>query len=189
MSTELMLNFLSYCAIFPVLLLAGCTSTYHLGKSEPLPFESICVKIVGNESFVPQIQALITRKLGDGFARDSRLVLSGETDADAILNVVVLASDQKTSATSSSDTELASYLAISLRATCSLIDGKTGREYFTNEVVSVEMDLLSDGNYSSRRYQVMPKLCDELVNKIVNLVGHPWIDYASKDDSSVPICR
>jgi hypothetical protein len=149
----------------------------------------MCVKIVGNESFVPQIQAFITRKLGDEFARDSRLILTNEADADAVLSVTVMASDQKTSATSSSDTELASYLAISLRATCTLTDGKTGKEYFSNEMVGVEMDLLTDANYQSRRYQAMPKVCDELAKKIVHMIIHPWAGYGSKDNSSIHICR
>ncbi|MDR2735390.1 MAG: LPS assembly lipoprotein LptE [Puniceicoccales bacterium] len=182
-----MFKIFAHCLVIFALLLGGCTSNYHLGKSETLPFKSICVQIVGNESLVPQIQAVITKRLGDECAKDSRLVVT--SDADAILNVVILSSRQNTSATSSSDTGLASYLTISLSAACTLIDGKSGTEYFSKEIVSTEADLLVDNDYQARKDQVMPKICDELAKKIVNMVIHPWIAYEPKIDSSVNICR
>ena len=72
-------------ALFALAFISGCNS-YQLGNPVELPFESIYIKPVSNDSFAPQAQALLSTQIRDVFIRDGRtkLVTSREA-ADAVL--------------------------------------------------------------------------------------------------------
>ena len=78
---------LAMIAIFTVALISGCKS-YQLGNPAILPFESIYIKPVTNDSFAPQAQAMLSTQIRDTFIRDGRTKLvSSKQAADAVLIV------------------------------------------------------------------------------------------------------
>ena len=78
-------SMIAVLALFAMAFISGCNS-YQLGNPVELPFESIYIKPVSNDSFAPQAQALLSMQIRDAFIRDGRtkLVTSREA-ADAVL--------------------------------------------------------------------------------------------------------
>ena len=70
-----------------VLFMAGCQS-YQLGDPAQLDFKSIYIKPVTNDSFAPQVQALLSSQIRELFIRDSRTqMVNDHKEADVILFV------------------------------------------------------------------------------------------------------
>ncbi|MEC7487151.1 MAG: hypothetical protein VYE55_02485, partial [Verrucomicrobiota bacterium] len=62
--------------------MAGCQS-YQLGDPTQLDFRSIYIKPVTNDSFAPQVQALLSSKIRELFIRDSRTrMVNDQQEAD-----------------------------------------------------------------------------------------------------------
>ena len=76
---------LAVLVFFTIAFISGCNS-YQLGNPVELPFESIYIKPVSNDSFAPQAQTLLSTQIRDAFIRDGRtkLVINREA-ADAVL--------------------------------------------------------------------------------------------------------
>jgi hypothetical protein len=166
-------------------MLSGCKS-YQLGSPAELPFDSIYMQPVSNDSFAPQAQALLSAQLRDAFIRDGRtkLVTSAEA-ADAVLLVKLTEYDRSAAAFDSNDTEVASDFDLTLVAQVSLFDQNKGDYHFQERVLQESSNAYVSNPYANAaaantqdllqsEHQAMPRLTRDLARKIADEVLSPW---------------
>jgi hypothetical protein len=172
-------------AMFTATFISGCES-YQLGNPVELPFESIYIKPATNDSFAPQVQALLSAQIRDAFIRDGRtkLVINRES-ADAVLLVNVTEYSRRAAANRRVDTALASSFNLSLAANISLFNQNEGGYYFQERKIRKTSRAYVENPYASRgtgktqnflqsEYQAMPRLTRDLARRIADEVLNPW---------------
>ena len=176
---------LAILAIFTAVFISGCKS-YQLGNPTKLPFESIYIKPVTNDSFAPQAQALISSQIRDIFIHDGRtkLVTSSEA-ADAVLIVKLTEYKRYPAARRSVDTKVAASFALVLNAEVSLFNQNKGDYYFQERIVRKSSSAYLNAPYDTTatnqpqdflqsEHQVMPRLTRDLARRIADEVLNPW---------------
>ena len=164
---------------------SGCKS-YQFGNPTELPFNSIYIKPVSNDSFAPQAQALLSAQIREAFIRDGRsqLVISEEA-ADAVLLVNLTEYKRQSAARRSDDTVLASDFDLTLTAEVSLFNQNKGDYYFQDRRILERSNAYVDNPYRTpgtsktqdflqSEYQAMPRLTRDLARKIADEVLSPW---------------
>lgn len=160
------------------ILLIGVSSCCHYRLGSPglecLPFRSIYVKGVENESFGPQTHNLVREQTIRWLELGGLRYKDCEAEAEAILHIVLTDYRKVETATLNSDTALASSFLVTLKARVSLEDNESGGYYFENREVSASMHSQSDASIQSLMYQDMPVLTERLAHNIRNLVVDRW---------------
>lgn len=165
--------------------LGGCQS-YQLGHPAELPFKSIYIKPVANNSFAPQAQALLSSQIREAFIRDARTQLvTSEDAADAVLMVHLTEYDRAAASRQRSDTVVARDFDLTLFAEISLFDQNKGDYFFQNRSIKETSNAYVDNPFSApgntgtedflqAEYQAMPRLTRDLARKIADEVLSPW---------------
>src|SRR6185503_4826584 len=113
-----------------VLLVAGCAN-YHLGTGGTPTFRTLYIEPVANKTLLPQSQPLVSTRLRESFARDARVQLANSASgADATLVVVINDYHREIAAVREGDTGLARKFNVTLGATCTLRDNRSGKIIF-----------------------------------------------------------
>jgi hypothetical protein len=172
-------------AFVSLVLISGCAS-YHLGSPAELPFDSIYIRPTGNESFAPQAQAVVSAQIREAFIRDGRVKLvSKQSEADAVLEVMLTNYDRRAAARSRSDTVSARDFDLLLAADISLLDQNKGDYLFAKRSIversstyvenpyAAPADLQTQG-YIQSEYNAMPRLARDLARRIADEVLSPW---------------
>lgn len=175
--------------LLTVALLSGCAS-YQMGSSGELPYRTVYVEPVTNDSYAPQAQSLVSSKIRDVLIRDGRvqLVTSPEA-ADAVL-AVNLTEYQRTGVTRDrDDTGRAQDFNVSLSADVSLYNQANGSFYFRNREItettyayrgdpySESSDAAGDlrsQSYFTAEYQAMPLLARGLARQVADTILSTW---------------
>lgn len=163
-------------ALLGALLLAqlsGC-GRYHLGRHAEPPFRSVYVRPASNESYAPQVQAIISQQLREYFVRDGLLQVESEGEADAVLEVVLRDYRRRVAATRTEDTELAEKLRHELAALCTLTDARTGQIYFKDRLVHGTADSFPRDRPLQGEFQAMPVLAGDMARRISLEVLQVW---------------
>ncbi len=172
-------------ALFALAFISGCNS-YQLGNPVELPFESIYIKPVSNDSFAPQAQALLSTQIRDAFIRDGRtkLVTSREA-ADAVLLINLTDYKRYAAARQSEDTTTAASFSLILAAEVSLFNQNKGDYYFQERIINESSSAYVDNPYATpaiaqtqdflqMEYQAMPRLTHDLSRRIADEVLNTW---------------
>lgn len=110
--------------LFPILFLSACSS-YVLGPLDELPFKTLYVEAVSNDSLAPQAAPLCSAALREAFLRDGRVKLtSSAADAEATLSVRLTNYRRRVASYSSADTARANSFEIILDGEVSLSENK-----------------------------------------------------------------
>jgi hypothetical protein len=170
---------------FTVASNSGCNS-YQLGNPVELPFKSIYIKPVTNDSFAPQAQALLSTQIRDAFIRDGRTKLVTSRDAaDAVLIVNLTEYNRYAAARQSFDTTLASSFLLTLAAEVSLFNQNKGSYYFQKRMIQKSSSAYVEDPYATTaasqtqdflqsEYQAMPRLTEDIAHRIADEVLNPW---------------
>lgn len=152
--------------------LAGCAN-YTLGSRAQVPFSSLSLLPVENDTQAAQMQALLHQQLSASLAQEKgvQVVTNG---GQATLRVCVVRYDHAVSATNPNDTVLGSSFTLRLVARCTLVNNGTGRPYFQDREVTASAEAHDTGNFSAVEYQTMPVLTRELARKIKDTVVGVW---------------
>ncbi|MFP6854324.1 MAG: LPS assembly lipoprotein LptE [Opitutales bacterium] len=115
-------------SLFPLLFFSACSS-YVLGPVDELPFRTLYVEAVSNDSLAPQAASLCSVALREAFLRDGRVKLaSSAAGAEATLSVRLTNYRRRVASYSSADTARANSFEIILDGEVSLsgnrADGK-----------------------------------------------------------------
>jgi hypothetical protein len=164
---------------------SGCNS-YQLGNPVELPFESIYIKPVTNDSFAPQAQAILSSQIRDAFIHDGRtkLVTSSEA-ADAVLVVNLTEYNRRAAGRQSLDTTMAANFRLTLYAEVSLFNQIKGDYYFQERMIQRSSNAYVEDLYATpgdsqtqdflqSEYQAMPRLTRDLARRIADEVLSPW---------------
>lgn len=152
-------------------LVPACS--YSLGGRGELPFSSIEIAPIVNETDLPQSQAMLARNISDALNREPKLrtvVVSG----DAELRIVISDYRRSISATSSGDSVLASTQNLTLDLKCTLADKRSGKFYFRDRSVSVSTEVYTGTSPGLGEPQSFPVLSREAARKIRDLVTSVW---------------
>jgi hypothetical protein len=165
--------------------LSGCKS-YQLGNPAELPFQSIYIQPVANDSFAPQAQALLSSQIRQTFIRDGRTrLVTSEEEADAVLRVNLTEYESRAAARQSNDTAVARDFDLTLSAEVSLFNQNKGDYFFRDRPIEATSNAYVDNPYADSalprtqdflqsEYQAMPRLTRDLARKIADEVLSPW---------------
>ncbi len=178
-------SMIAVLALIALAFIGGCHS-YQLGNPAELPFESIYIKPVSNDSFAPQAQALLSTQIRDAFIRDGRtkLVTSREA-ADAVLLINLTEYNRYPAARQSEDTTTADSFSLVLAAEVSLFNQNKGDYYFQERIINESSSAYVDNPYATPavaqtqdflqiEYQAMPRLTHDLSRRIADEVLSTW---------------
>ena len=163
-------------------IIGGCQS-YQLGDPAQLDFKSIYIKPVTNDSFAPQVQALLSAQIRELFIRESRSkLLNNQKEADVILIVNLIDYKRSTAARQADDSTLARSFDLNLYAQVSLFDQNSGSYLFEDRLIRQKYSVYADNPYEQAQsqslvqaeYQAMPALVRKLARKIADEVLSPW---------------
>lgn len=118
MRTTSLRIWLLHAVIF--LFLTGCVH-YRLGPPQKLPFRSIHIRAVQNDSFAPQTHAVVSENLIEAFLRDGSVLVESFDRADATLEVTLFGYQRERSTTQLHDTALGRSFRLQLQARVSLL--------------------------------------------------------------------
>lgn len=178
----------SWVALLTILIagiFGGCQS-YQFGHPAELPFKSIYIKPVTNDSFAPQAQALLSAQVREAFIRDGRArLVTSEDAADAVLLIHLTEYDRRAAARQSNDTAIARDFDLTLTAAVSLFNPNKGDYYFRERVLRERSNAYVNDPYATpgtaqtqdflqSEYQAMPRLTRNLARKIADEVLSPW---------------
>ena len=155
------------------LFLTGCAG-YRLGMENSLPFESIFVDVVANDSFAPQAQALLTQNLRESIARDPRVKLADREEADVTLTVRLSSYTRQPDAAMVGDTALARSFRLNLGALVTLQDNRDARTYLNDWPVETESEAFTDSGLTQAEYREIPLLTEDLSARIREKVLDTW---------------
>lgn len=165
--------------------LAAC-KTYKLGHPAALPFATIYIEPVKNDSFAPQIQTLLSTQVREAVLRDGRIQLVADPQqADAVLQLRLTDYDRLASARRQDDTERAQTFDLSLRLQLSLYDPHNDRFYFQDRPVAARTTGYLNNPYAAvgapatqgliqSEFNAMPRLARELGQKAANELLSTW---------------
>jgi hypothetical protein len=156
------------------LLLAGCAH-YQLGTGAAPAFRTLYVEPVANKTLLPQSQPLVSTRLRESFARDARVQITGSPNAaDATLTVVINDYHREIAAAREGDTGLARKFNVTLGASCTLRDNRTGKLIFENRPVVAVREVFTDSGQLQAEFQTLPLLADALAVKVVHAALDVW---------------
>jgi hypothetical protein len=154
--------------------LGGCAH-YQLGTGGTLAFHTLYAAPIENKTLLPQAHAIVSTALREELLRDGRITLVDSPDqADATLSLVITDYHRDIATVRSDDTGLARKLALTLRATVTLRDNRTGRDLFSQRPVDAEHDAYTDSGQLQSEYQVLPLLAGALAKKVAHATLDVW---------------
>ena len=170
---------------FTLFFISGCNS-YQLGNPVELPFESIYIKPVTNDSFAPQAQAMLSTQIRDAFIRDGRIKLvTSKEAADAVLLIHLTEYNRLPAARQSADTTAAASFSLLLAAEVSLFNQSKGDYYFRERIIresssayannyNTALTTVQTQDFLQMEYQAMPRLTYDLARGIADEVLSTW---------------
>ncbi|MBO7521870.1 MAG: hypothetical protein J6T16_06490, partial [Opitutales bacterium] len=152
-----------------------CACNYTLdGTAQPLPFKTIAVKQVVNNSYAPQASNPLMTQVCAMISQTPALTLVDLDEAQAVLEITLDDYTKSVYASDSRDTDMASAITVKLSATCTLRNLKTGEAIFKDRPFSASNHVYSDNGFLNAEYQNMTNLTGMLARKIVDGVLGVW---------------
>lgn len=176
---------------FLILAIAMLSSTacshYRMGTGSERPYDSIFIQAVETQGVIPQSAAIFTTQLRDTFIKDARLrVVNTPQEADAILSVKLGSLRRERLTSLPNDTGLTRKFGLQLNASCTLIQAKDGKAYFTDRPLIVERQIFSESGTGlsaativstqqvQAEYQIVPQLATPLAEQARSAVLDTW---------------
>ncbi|MBK1858794.1 LPS assembly lipoprotein LptE [Cerasicoccus arenae] len=163
---------LLFPALMGLLLAAGCAN-YQMGDHVEVPFKTVYVKPVINRSFAPQAEVILANQLIEDLNRSGQ-VKTADPGADVTLNIVLSDYQRGVSATRPQDTQQARAFTLTLTATVTLINNKTGEVYIEQRNITAQQQAFTEGGFIQSEYQAMPILTRKLAEMISSQVLGAW---------------
>jgi hypothetical protein len=161
--------------LIAVLLAAPGCANYQLGTGSAPSFRSIYVEPVANHTLVPQSQAILSTRLREMFLRDARVrPVNSPAGADATLTVVITDYRREIATVREGDTGLARKFNVTMAATCTLRDNRSGQNVWEGRPVTAIREIFTDSGQLQSEYQVLPLLAEVLASRILHATLDTW---------------
>lgn len=166
---------LFFAVVATSILFTGCSNYRLAGTPTELPFSSVYVKPVRNDSYAPQATNLLTNAISNAINQTPQIRTAYEGDAQATLSTKLIEYRRVPVATRADDTALAASYAMEATASCTLTRSN-GDVIFKDRKVKARAMLYMNGNNDvlGNEYQNMPVLMRELGGKIKDAVIGIW---------------
>jgi hypothetical protein len=164
------------------LVLSGC-SHYRLGAGAAPAFTTLFVAPVVAAAPVPQAASVATSALREAFARDGRVRLVDSADAaEAVLEVTLVGYGREVATVQANDTGLARKFDMTLTATATLRDTRSGKPLFADRPLAARRQAFTDNprepgrfdNQGQAEYHLLPVLAEALAARAVSAVLDVW---------------
>lgn len=167
---------LRYCALAVAGVGLAACAHYHFGASGPLPFHNLYVAPVIVRTSVPQAAAPVTEMLRQSLLQEGNLQLTNQGDADATLEITLTDYERGAGATQQNDTLNSVSFTLTLQATCTLVDNRSGKVYFKDRKIEArEEAFVQNGvSFNESEYQALPRLARDLSQQIKDTVVGTW---------------
>jgi hypothetical protein len=163
-----------FAGLAGLLSVAGC-SHYRLGTDAPVPFTTLHVEVVKNDTLLPQVVALVSTELRETFIKDGRVRLVDSADtADAVLSVTLVDYTRAVAVSRADDTGLGRRFDLTLSARATLHDNRTKQTLFHDRVLSAKRGAFTDSGQLQAEYQTMPLLAAQLAEAARKAVLERW---------------
>jgi hypothetical protein len=154
--------------------LASCAH-YRLGTGGQPGFSSLYVTPVHDTAGVPQAAAAVTAQIREAFLRDGRVALAASpSEADAVLTIALAKYARETLTAQPRDTGLARKFGLTLDATATLTDRRTGRVLFENRPLRADRQIFTDSGQTLAEYDAFPLLAEQLAQAAAHAVLDTW---------------
>lgn len=161
-------------AILALGLLAAC-SHYRLGQPGELPFTTLYVPPVKNQSYAPQVQAMLTQQLIASLQEQQAIrIVSQPGAADATLEVTITDYRRDVASTQQGDTFLAQSFSLIMDASVTLKNNRTGQIYMNGRPLQASQQAFITGGFQPSEYEAMVVLTQKLADQITNNVTSVW---------------
>ncbi len=155
-----------------VLLTAGCAA-YRAGAPDAAPVPSVFVEVVENETYLPQVTALLSRQLRETLAaRGGTTLAASPRQAAHILRVTLTDLEQAPRAALPADTTRAASYDLRLGAAVALLDS-AGDTVRASTVEAATVAYLNP-SLPDARHHALPRLTADLAQRIADAVLYPW---------------
>lgn len=154
------------------LFLQSCAH-YQAGNGSTIAFSSIQISPVVNRSLTPQANEVLNHDLREVFIRSGKVAVES-AGADAILKVTLTRYSRETIATNSQDTGLARKYALTMTASCELINPGENIPYFKDRQVEATIDIFLDAGQTRAETNALSLLSKKLAEAIANEVLQVW---------------
>jgi hypothetical protein len=162
-------------ALLAVVLFGPGCANYRLGTGTPLPFQSLQIDPMANHTLAPQMQAILSTRLREGFIRDARVqVVNSGSTADASLSLAISGYQREIATVREGDTGLARKFNVTLSVTGTLRDNRAGRVIWESRTFTATREVFTDGGQLQSEYQVVPLLAEALAPQVVRAVLDQW---------------
>lgn len=163
-----------WAILFLPLLLAGCAH-YQLGTAGKLAFTTLYVAPVASTAVVPQARALVSAQLRQVFLQDGRVTLvDSPAAADVTLQVTLTNYGREAAVAQRNDTGLARVFNLTLGATCTLHDNRTGKDLFAGRPIRAAKEAFTDSGQLQAEYDTLPLLAASLAQSAAHAVLDVW---------------
>ena len=160
--------------LFAVLCLVGC-SHYQLGTGGRLTFATLYVSPVANKAILSQAQAIVSSMLREELLHDGRVTLVNSPEAaDATVALTLTDYRRDIATVQPGDTGLAREFALTLAATVTLHDNRSGKDLFEKRPITAVRDAFTDSGQLQAEYQARPLLAGVLAKKAAHAVLDVW---------------
>jgi len=157
-----------------VLVGTSCAN-YRLGTGGKLAFQTLYVAPVANKTLLPQANALLSSTLRNEFLQDGRVTLVDTPDqADATLAVTLVDYHREVATVQAGDTGLARQFALTLGATVTLHDNRSGQDLFAQRRVDAVRNDYTDSGQLQSEYQTLPLLAGVMAKKVAHAALDVW---------------
>lgn len=166
-------------ALSLILIFNSC-SHYSVRIDDSLPFKSLYLNTVVNESFAPNIQVLFQNQLRQSLLEQTSITLSKRADqADVQVDVRIVNYDRSPSSHSSSDSGRYNALNLSIGAELSLYDRKTGVYLIEKTILSSSEPIFFDHsngspNFNEIEYGALPRISRTLAEAVIQQILSYW---------------
>jgi outer membrane lipopolysaccharide assembly protein LptE/RlpB len=160
-----------------LLLLLGLTACahYQLGNGPPPKFTRLYLAPVVSDGLIPQAQAVVTTQLREVFLKDGRLALvESAAEADAVLTITLGSYQREATVSRPDDTGRARRFAVTLRASATLLDVRSGQKLFADRPLSATRGVFTDSGQIQAEYQTLPLLAEVLAGNALHAVLDIW---------------
>ncbi len=166
-------------ALTLVLILNSC-SHYSVRVDDSLPFKSLYLNTVVNESFAPNIQLLFQNQLRQTLLEQTPLRLSKTPEsADVQLDLRLIDYDRLVRSRSSTDPGRYNALNLTLELELSLYDSKSGNYLIEKARLSSNEPIFFDptnghSNLNEIEYEALPKISRKLADAVIFQILSHW---------------
>lgn len=170
---------LLWIAIFLPMLWLGCQQYQWDSSAGSSPIRTLAIDPVVNESYAPQVVALLTRDLRDAFLRDGSVRLVGsDRPADARLAVTVIEFEESYVSGRDEDDGRPSSLSLKMTVRVSLISSIREIEEIlpADWTFSESIPVYADPSIRESSLSNLPQLTSMISRRIRDLTLYPWQD-------------